>query len=72
MKRPSARTRRKDPGFAIGDVVDYHGVIGGEVTDPGLVILDGPFEMCGTRCWTLKGKRGVVAEAALSRPKVAT
>jgi hypothetical protein len=67
-RRPSARTRRKDPGFAIGDVVDYHSVIGGAATRLAMTIIGGPFYIGDTRCWKLQAKAGVVAEDALSRP----
>jgi hypothetical protein len=63
---------RRPPAFTIGDIVDYHSVIGGEVTFTGMTIIDGPFEIGGRWCWKLAGKAGVVAEAALSRSAVAT
>lgn len=56
--------------FQLGDRVDYSAVIGRGVTLQNAEIADGPFLTNGQVTWKLRGKAGVVAEAALSEPGV--
>jgi hypothetical protein len=58
MRKPKPK-----PGWIkVGDVVDYHSIIGGPVTHPGLKVLNGP-ELLGGHPWVvwLEGHRGCVA-----------
>ena len=56
------------PVFVVGDLVDYHSIIGGPVTKPGLRIVRGP-DFLGGHTWVywLDGKRGCVAAEACTR-----
>lgn len=60
--------------FHVGDIVDYHSVIGGPVTLPKTKISDGPFSIPsvpGQIMWMIPGISGVVSERALSLVKSA-
>jgi hypothetical protein len=57
--------------LAVGDKVNYHGVIGKEITSTGHVVeelLPKPNNF-GCDCAFISGKSGVVAIAALSKEK---
>jgi hypothetical protein len=43
-----------------GMLVDYHSVIGGPVTQKGMIVIHGPSEMCDHWVVWLKGKSGCV------------
>lgn len=65
---------RKFEWLKVGVAVDYHSVIDGPVTQPGLTVRDAPFAIEGPRgyrgpttwCVMLNGKSGWVACGALS------
>ena len=68
----SRATPKKYAWIVVGAIVDYHGVIGGPVTQAGLMVRDAPFEIGGRGCrsggWCamLNGKTGWVACDALT------
>lgn len=53
----------------VGDVVDYHAMIGGPVTQAGMVVRAGPQLLMG-HTWVvwLHGKAGCVAVDAVTKP----
>lgn len=54
--------------FQVGDIVDYHSIIGGEITSTGheITVIE---EVCGTMCAWITNKRGCVSLDALSPHK---
>ena len=53
-------------GFKVGDKVNYHSIIGGEITSTGHVI-EHIGELGGTPVAWITGHRGAVALSALSK-----
>ncbi len=65
--------RERCPAWlVVGTVVDYHSIIGGPVTQPGMVVRHGPQMMCGSWVVWLTGKAGCVAVDACTLAKGAT
>lgn len=60
------KTKRPNYMPAIGDRVDYHSVIGGDVTLENCEVTCEPYEMCGSWVTFIRGKSGCVAVEALT------
>lgn len=63
---PPKKAKAKPVEFKIGDKVDYHGIIGGPVTESGCTVLSESWELCGTKVTQIDKVRGAVAVNALS------
>lgn len=67
MKHKNKRWQMQ-PAFKVGDVVDYHSIIGGEITSTGHVV-ESICELNGNPVVWISGKPGCVSERALSLHK---
>ena len=64
----TATTLKNKPQWPrIGELVNYHSVIGGEATEFNMEVWAGPQLMCGSWVVWLKGKSGCVAVEALTK-----
>jgi len=72
MERMRKRRRKEAPPewLRVGSGVDYHSIIGGPVTQAGLVVRDGPRQLsAGDWVVWLEGKGGCVAVEAVTPAK---
>lgn len=69
MVRGKPKRIAEPPAWMVeGAIVDYHSIIGGPITQPGMVVRAGPQLMCGHWSVWLKGKAGSVAVEACTAP----